>query len=219
MKKNVCFAIALVMMGTLMFFTSSCAKKAVQVEPIATTQQQDPKASDRSAEAAGQTRRPTEDRPQAEALAPEAARWAFLYEISTSFDSSRCPDQAKQSLKSKAEYLRTNPGIRVTVVGHCDERGTTTYNLALGGRRAESVKNFLVTLGISASRLNTLSYGEERPIAMGQNEASWAKNRRAQFVINSFPSDRKTRMNDTKAKSRDVVLGDRSVPFAGVLFT
>jgi peptidoglycan-associated lipoprotein len=219
MKKNACFAIALVMMGTLMFFTSSCAKKAVQVEPIAMTQQQDPKASDRSAEAAGQARRPTEDRPQAEALAPEAARWAFLYEnIHFAFESSLLSDQAKQILKSKAEYLRTNPGIRVTVVGHCDERGTTVYNIALGGRRAESVKNFLVTLGISATRLNTLSYGEERPIAMGQNEASWAKNRRAQFVINSFPSDRKTRMNDTKAKSRDVVFGDRSVPFAGVLF-
>jgi peptidoglycan-associated lipoprotein len=72
----------------------------------------------------------------------------------------------------------------VTVEGHCDERGTDGYNKALGERRAEAVKEFLVTLGISSNRLNTISYGEERPIAMGQNEASWAKNRRAQFVIN-----------------------------------
>jgi peptidoglycan-associated lipoprotein len=83
---------------------------------------------------------------------------------------------------SKAEYLRTDLGVTVTVEGHCDERGTDAYNMTLGERRAESVKNFLVSLGISANRLNTFSYGEERPIAMGQNEASWAKNRRAQFM-------------------------------------
>ena len=87
-------------------------------------------------------------------------------------------------LKKKAEYLRTNPGARVAVEGHCDERGKDRYNLALGERRAESVKNFLMNMGISASRLNTISYGEKRPIDMGQNEASWAKNRRAQFVLN-----------------------------------
>jgi peptidoglycan-associated lipoprotein len=72
----------------------------------------------------------------------------------------------------------------VTVEGHCDERGTEAYNIALGERRAESVKNFLVDMGISANRLKTISYGEERPIAMGQDEASWAKNRRAQFMVN-----------------------------------
>ena len=71
-----------------------------------------------------------------------------------------------------------------TVEGHCDNRGTEAYNIALGERRAESVKNFLVDLGISANRLKTISYGEERPIAMGQDEASWAKNRRAQFMVN-----------------------------------
>jgi len=82
-----------------------------------------------------------------------------------------------------SEYLRANPGVRVTVEGHCDERGTNEYNMALGDRRADSAKDFLVNLGIGADRLNAISYGEERPIAMGQNEASWAKNRRAQFVF------------------------------------
>jgi len=80
--------------------------------------------------------------------------------------------------------LNTNSGVTVTVEGHCDDRGTETYNIALGERRAESVKKFLVDLGVSANQLNTVSYGEERPIAMGQDEVSWAKNRRAQFVIN-----------------------------------
>jgi len=215
MKKNICLAIALVMIVTPMCFTASCAKKAVQTQSVPTTQPEVSKASQRSAEEAEQRGGLKEDRLRAEASAREAAGRAFVNEnIHFAFDSSVLSDQAQQILKSKAEYLRTNPSTRVTVEGHCDERGTTAYNIALGDRRAESVKNFLVTLGISANRLNTLSYGEERPIAMGQNEASWAKNRRAQFVINSFPSDRKTRMNATKAKSRDVVLGDRSVPLA-----
>jgi len=198
-----------------MYFTASCAKKAVQTQPAPTPQPEVSKASQRSAEEAEQTGRLKEDRPLAEASAREAAARTFVDEnIRFAFDSSVLSDQAQEILKSKAEYLRTNPSTRVTVEGHCDERGTTAYNIALGDRRAESVKNFLVTLGISGNRLNTLSYGEERPIVMGQNEASWAKNRRAQFVINSFPSDRKTRMNATKAKSRDAILGDRSVPFA-----
>jgi peptidoglycan-associated lipoprotein len=80
--------------------------------------------------------------------------------------------------------MRTNQDLTVTVEGHCDERGTGTYNMALGDRRAESAKNFLINLGISANRLSTISYGEERPIATGQNEVAWAKNRRAQFQIN-----------------------------------
>ncbi len=181
MKKIVCFAIALVIIPS-MFFTASCAKKAVQVQPAPTTQREDPKASDRSAE---QARRPTEDRLHAEASAREAARTAFLNEkIHFAFDSSLLSDQARLILKSKAEYLRTNSDITVTVEGHCDDRGTGDYNVALGELRAQSAKNFLVDLGISANRLKTISYGEEIPIAMGQNEASWAKNRRAQFVIN-----------------------------------
>jgi len=72
----------------------------------------------------------------------------------------------------------------VTVEGYCDDRGTDAYNMALGKRRAESVRDFLVNLGIGRNRLNAVSYGEQRPIAMGQNENAWAQNRRAQFVIN-----------------------------------
>ena len=73
--------------------------------------------------------------------------------------------------------------VTVTIQGHCDERGTNEYNLALGDRRADSTKTFLVDLGISASRLTTVSYGEERPVDPRHNEEAWAKNRRAHFVI------------------------------------
>jgi len=132
-----------------------------------------------------QSGRLQEDRLRAEASAREAARTAFVNEnIHFAFDSFVLSDQAQRILNSKADYLNTNSGVTVTVEGHCDDRGTETYNIALGERRAESVKKFLVDLGVSANQLNTVSYGEERPIAMGQDEVSWAKNRRAQLVIN-----------------------------------
>ncbi|WP_226017236.1 peptidoglycan-associated lipoprotein Pal [Novosphingobium sp. FKTRR1] len=82
-------------------------------------------------------------------------------------------------LQSQAQWLARNPGKSVTLEGHCDERGTRDYNIALGERRANAAKNYLVSLGVSGSRVTTVSYGKERPIALGSDEASWAKNRRA----------------------------------------
>jgi peptidoglycan-associated lipoprotein len=185
MRKNLWLAISLVMISPAMFFTASCGKKVVQSEPVPMTQSKVPEASERSAEEAEQAIRLQEDQLWAEAAAREAAAEEFVKEnVHFAFDSSVLSDQAQQIVMSKAEYLRANLGVTVTVEGHCDERGTDAYNKALGDRRAESVKHFLVSLGISANRLNTVSYGEERPISIGQNEASWAKNRRAQFVIN-----------------------------------
>ncbi|MGZ3266268.1 MAG: OmpA family protein, partial [Croceibacterium sp.] len=75
------------------------------------------------------------------------------------------------------------PNIRATIEGHCDERGTREYNIALGDRRANAAKNYLVSLGVPAARLTTVSYGKERPVALGSDEASWAKNRRAVTVV------------------------------------
>ena len=87
-------------------------------------------------------------------------------------------------MKKKAEWLINNSDVAVTIEGHCDERGTNEYNLALGERRAASAKTFLMDLGIAGSRLNTISYGEERPVDPGHNEEAWAKNRRGHFTIN-----------------------------------
>jgi peptidoglycan-associated lipoprotein len=185
MRKNVWLTITLVLILSAMFFTVSCAKKVVQTEPVSTTQPEVSKASDRSAEKAEQAEQPQEDRLHAEEAAHEAAGDVFVNEnVHFAFDSSLLSDRAQQVLNSKADYLRVNSSVTVTVEGHCDDRGTDAYNIALGERRADSVKSFLVDLGISADRLNTVSYGEERPIDRGQNEAAWAKNRRAQFVIN-----------------------------------
>ncbi|WP_022683410.1 peptidoglycan-associated lipoprotein Pal [Sphingobium bisphenolivorans] len=90
--------------------------------------------------------------------------------------------QDQQTLQSQAAWLQQNPNVRVTVEGHADERGTRDYNIALGERRANAAKNYLASLGIDPSRITTVSYGKERPAALGSDEAAWAQNRRAVTV-------------------------------------
>jgi len=97
------------------------------------------------------------------------------------FDSSVLSAEAQAILKAKAEWMRRNPQLSIIIEGHCDNRGTTEYNLALGERRAEGVKRFMQDIGIPDSRIRTISYGEERPLDPGNDEAAWAKNRRAHF--------------------------------------
>jgi peptidoglycan-associated lipoprotein len=100
------------------------------------------------------------------------------------FDTDRFNvDTADQAtLQAQAQWLARYPNTRITIEGHCDERGTRDYNLALGERRANAAKNYLASLGVDASRIQTVSYGKERPAAMGSNEDSWAQNRRAVTV-------------------------------------
>ncbi len=113
-----------------------------------------------------------------------ATKTQFVYEdIYFEFDKATLLPMALDILKKKAEHLYNNPDITVVIEGHCDERGTNEYNLALGDRRAESAKSFLVDLGILPSRLTTVSYGEERPVDPRHNREAWAKNRRAHFVV------------------------------------
>ena len=90
-------------------------------------------------------------------------------------------DQA--ALRSQAEYLQQYPNVRATVEGHCDERGTRESNLALGERRANAARNYLVSLGVASDRVTTVSYGKERPVELGSNEAAWARNRRAVTIV------------------------------------
>jgi peptidoglycan-associated lipoprotein len=94
-------------------------------------------------------------------------------------DKSDIGEQDKAILQSQAQWLTKFPEKRITIEGHCDERGTREYNLALGERRANAAKNFLASLGVNPARMTTMSYGKERPIALGSDEASWAQNRRA----------------------------------------
>ena len=99
------------------------------------------------------------------------------------FDSSTLSADAKSTLNAQAEWLKKNDDVKVIVYGHCDERGTREYNLALGDRRAESVKKYLVRSGVAANRIEAISLGKERPAVVGDNEESHALNRRAEVVV------------------------------------
>lgn len=186
----VSFAWLLVVPGIL--FTASCAKKTITSEPQAGRIEEGVGVSDLTDDEARARQRALEDqrlreerlREEAATLRVQAEKEAFVDElVHFEFDQSRLLPEAKAILKNKAKWLMANPMVNVIIEGHCDERGTNEYNMALGDRRAQSVKNYLVDLGVPSRRLTTISYGEERPIAFGQNETAWAKNRRAQFVI------------------------------------
>lgn len=127
---------------------------------------------------------PKEEKPVV--VAPETDKMSAMVmqeDIYFAFDRSFLSPMAQANLKLKAQWLMANPAATVTIEGHCDERGTSEYNLALGERRAESAKSFLVDLGIAAKRLTTVSYGEENPVDPRSTEEAWAKNRRAHFVV------------------------------------
>ncbi len=98
-------------------------------------------------------------------------------------DSSEVDATAQAVLAKQAEWLKARPNLKITIEGHCDERGTREYNLALGERRANAAKAYLVSLGIPAARLNTISYGKERPAIDGHDESAWSQNRRAVTVV------------------------------------
>ena len=99
------------------------------------------------------------------------------------YDSSDLDDEDRSVLDNQAEFLNQNPSLQVTIEGHCDERGTREYNLALGEKRASSVKDYLTSLGINSDRISVVSYGKERPQVLGSNKAAWSMNRRSVTTI------------------------------------
>ncbi len=140
--------------------------------------------------AAEAARRAAEEAAEAERRAREAAEAAMREARSTleemvffDYDESSLRGDAESVLRRKAEILRASPAVRMRIEGHADERGSTEYNIALGQARAEAVRQFFISFGLDASRFDMTSYGEERPLAMGSSESSWARNRRGEFVI------------------------------------
>ncbi len=108
---------------------------------------------------------------------------AKLQDVFFAFDSYDLPEDAKPILGSLSKYLLKNGSVKVLVTGNCDERGTSEYNLALGDRRAKAAKDYLLSLGVQASRITTLSYGKEKQVCSEHKESCWAKNRRDHFVL------------------------------------
>lgn len=116
-------------------------------------------------------------------MASDGMMMINIEDVYFEFDRSTLTREAQEILTKKALWLKSNSTVKVVIEGHCDDRGTSEYNLALGDRRAASTKAFLIDLGVSPSRLMTISYGEERPLITGQSENAWAKNRRAHFEV------------------------------------
>jgi peptidoglycan-associated lipoprotein len=180
--------LALLLVIPALMLAASCAKKEVKSEPAVTpAAKEEAKAMTAEERARAQEeRRLREERLREQAMDRKelAERERFLNEdIHFDFDKSSLLPEAKEMLRRKAKWLKAHHDVSAVIEGHCDERGTNEYNMALGDRRTRSAKSFLVDMGIARGRLTTISYGEERPVDPQHNEKAWAKNRRAHFVI------------------------------------
>ncbi len=113
----------------------------------------------------------------------ELRRRGFAGDIYFNYDESNLSDEAREKLARNADVLKGQPQFQVTIEGHCDERGTSEYNLALGERRANAVRDYLGSLGVTPARMRTISYGKERPVCTQNEESCWSQNRRAHMVV------------------------------------
>jgi len=162
----------LVIMLAFALIFSACAKKAVV--PVKEEVQSQTKVSPPPLEEVEKPKpAPVEKKPEK----------IVLEDVFFDFDKYDIKDQYRKVLARDAEILINHPDLNLLVEGHCDERGTNEYNLALGEKRAKAVVDFLVAYGLDRKRISMISYGEERPFDPGHNEAAWAKNRRAHLVI------------------------------------
>ncbi|NPU85640.1 MAG: peptidoglycan-associated lipoprotein Pal [Syntrophaceae bacterium] len=180
----------------VLLFTVGCAKKAVKEDTgmqeqkvTAQATKADDDAARKAAEAAARERALREEearRAEQERLAREKAEKlaALFADVNFDFDKYNIKPDFRDRLNEQAAWLKSNAADMLLVEGHCDERGTAEYNLALGERRANAVMKYLIDLGIDKGRIKTISYGKERPLDPAQTEEAWAKNRRAHFEIN-----------------------------------
>ncbi len=177
MKRAIIILLVFGFVLSSLLFTASCAKKQVVQQPVIDT-------------AAIERERLAKEAAEKERLAREAAE-KLRQEISAfesqniyfDYDKSELKPETQDILTKKAAFLQANPDYNVSIAGNCDERGTSEYNLALGERRATAASKFISALGVSENRISTISYGEERPVDTGHNEAAWEKNRRDEFKL------------------------------------
>ena len=195
-----------VMVLCLGLFVTGCAKKKVAVQRDRSSVQRSEEASRLEAERAAREAQEAKEREAR--VKEEEARLAqkaelekslvakkergiegevfetkMLKDIHFGYDQYDIRRADEEILRENAAFLKKNPQMKIQIEGHCDERGTSEYNLALGERRANSTKRYLVSLGIASDRISTISFGKERPFDPGHNEEAWAKNRRAHIVV------------------------------------
>lgn len=141
----------------------------------------------------GQPSEPTDITVSPDATGPDGAtvsvedmnRRGYLKDVFFDLDRSEVRSDQREALEQNAGWLRKNAEVRIVIEGHCDERGTAQYNMALGERRAQTVTDYLVALGIQPSRIQVMSYGKERPFAHGHDDQAWAQNRRGHFMVSA----------------------------------
>lgn len=185
-RKLIVYVLAVVMLFAVPFF-AGCA--GCQREEGAVEEQPAPAPEPEPAPAPEVKPMPApEPAPQpAPAPAPEppppTINASDFFDVFFAFDKSDLTPEARDKLQQNADLLKKFPMATILIEGHCDERGTNEYNLGLGERRAAAAKNYLVSLGVNAGRIETISYGEERPFATGHNEEAWKQNRRAHFKL------------------------------------
>ncbi len=179
MKKYLTLVCLLMVFAFGLTIFSGCAEKQSVVKDDTLKAARDAEAARKAKELADR-----EAALRAEAARRDAALRAMTpQDIYYDYDKSSILPDARETLKINAEIFTRKSSARIVVEGHCDERGTAEYNMALGERRAQEAKRYLVDLGINASRMETISYGEERPLDNRSTEEAWAKNRRAHFLL------------------------------------
>ncbi|UFS71817.1 peptidoglycan-associated lipoprotein Pal [Geomonas sp. RF6] len=198
MRKGISGSLVVLCCGALLMAGCAHKEQVKPSEPVSTTQQppaaQPPVEAPRQAsprETAPQQAPLPETRTDESTIRPEqrpveqgaGSVQAELEKVYFDYDSSSLSQEARNTLSKSAQYLSRNSQVKVRVEGHCDERGSDEYNMALGERRAKAARDYLVNLGISSDRLSTISYGHEKPADPGHDEAAWAKNRRDEFTI------------------------------------
>ena len=177
------------LMLTLVFSIAGCKKKPAQTEPAPPVEATPPppppppRPPQTEVEPDFPPQPFVEEKPDINTLITNWNRSGVLQTVYFGYDSSDLSDSGRRTLRSNADWLKSHPDVAVLVEGNCDERGTIEYNLALGEHRADAVRSYLASLGLSRTRVRIITYGEERPIDPGHNEAAWAKNRRAAFVV------------------------------------
>ena len=182
-QRRVFLSILLIL--SLVAFLGGCKKKQPEIapppveEPVAPPPPPPPPAEPKEPF-------PTEpivEEPPISELIQNLMKQGAVQTIYFAYDSSELTDAARSTLKANADVLKQHAQINVAIEGHCDERGTIEYNLALGERRAASVRDYLTSLGLARNRMRVITYGEERPVDPGHSESAWSKNRRAAFVL------------------------------------
>ncbi len=183
-KKSFMVTALILCLGVAMM---GCPKKTVvKEEPTVRKEEAAKSEAERAAKEKGATKEQFEKSLVAErtpGIEGQVFESSLLKDIHFNFDKYDIRPEDAVILKENAALLKKFPNVKVQIEGHCDERGTVEYNLALGERRANRTKDYLVSLGISTARISTISYGKEKPLDPGHNEEAWAKNRRAHTII------------------------------------